>query len=923
MGPRRSSFVCFILFCALALCCAAPALALEPAGDGWYWQSPQPQGKLLNDVTFSDALNVWAVGDGGTVMHSPDAGATWSRVGVPSLEVLDAVVFADALHGWAAGGTDKDVDQEDSTDAHSGVILVTDDGGATWSVQRELTASGIADIAFLDVRNGWAVGTGGLLLRTVDGGRTWAEQPSGTTRNLLAVAFSDARHGCIGAAGGVVLYTSNGGETWRRGRAAISGVEGDVATLLARPDGTVWAGLGGRTVSGRFPRLARSTDGGRTWRIVPGPGIGYDIWGLAADGDRLLAVGPYAPPGPSQDTNPVSRVLVRGARGAWSPSIIGASAQLAAVASNGAGLLCAVGDGIVTSADRGRTWLGRSTHVLGVADIDMVSGSEGWMCGGISLLGGAAYEDPETAEGKLFHTADGVRWDERLRGEGVLLAVDFADAANGWVTGAGGLVKHTADGGRTWSDQQSGVECSLFYASAISPSVAWAAGIESSQFDLMSILIRTGDAGQTWSRVTIPRGFFGFTMDFPSATEGCMAGVVVTGGSLDPALLSTKDGGGTWDSLSLSDLLPGTTYPMALDFADSRHGWLACLDDATGLPSLLATSDGGDTWQMVAGSGAFGGEYISAIEFVGPLEGWAAGESLFHTTDGGTTWTRQVSGVTRQLTTIAAVDAAHVWAGGAGLISTVDAAGDVATPVTLSDVRGGWTRRAAAIHLTAADVGDSRPVSTEYRVDDGPWTTGLIPPRFSAPSDHSGDGMHTVEYRSTDAAGNVEPVQSVAVNIDTVRPVVRLGRCTIGSDGVLRLRMRVGDVSCPSVDWLAFKVTSLQGETFVTASYEGMRVTTNRWLTFEDEGWRYLRAGRYRISLRVRDRAGNTSVRRAKGILVVAPRRGGVGCAAGDADAPPVVRRVVAPPSSQETASAWRRARGAVGVLSRRLEIGD
>ena len=238
----------------------------------------------------------------------------------------------------------------------------------------------------------------------------------------------------------------------------------------------------------------------------------------------------------------------------------------------------------------------------------------------------------------------------------------------------------------------------------------------------------------------------------------------------------------------MSDLLPGTTYPMALDFADPRHGWLACLDDATGLPSLLATSDGGDTWQMAAGSGAFDGEYISAIEFVGPLEGWAAGESLFHTTDGGATWTRQVSGVTRQLTTIAAVDAAHVWAGGAGLISTVDAAGDVATPVTLSDVRGGWTRKAVAIHLTAADVGDSRPVSTEYRVDDGPWTAGLIPPRFSAPSDHSGDGMHTVEYRSTDAAGNVEPVQSVAVNIDTVRPVVRLGRCTIGSDGVLRLQ---------------------------------------------------------------------------------------------------------------------------------------
>ena len=84
MGPRRSALLVLAVLAALALCCAVPALALQPAGTGWYWQLPQPQGQLLNDVTFGDAQNVWAVGDGGTILHSSDAGVTWARQSAPT-----------------------------------------------------------------------------------------------------------------------------------------------------------------------------------------------------------------------------------------------------------------------------------------------------------------------------------------------------------------------------------------------------------------------------------------------------------------------------------------------------------------------------------------------------------------------------------------------------------------------------------------------------------------------------------------------------------------------------------------------------------------------------------------------------------------------------------------------------------------------
>ena len=37
-------------------------------GDGWCWQSPSPQGNPLRATWVSDANNLWAVGDAGTIV---------------------------------------------------------------------------------------------------------------------------------------------------------------------------------------------------------------------------------------------------------------------------------------------------------------------------------------------------------------------------------------------------------------------------------------------------------------------------------------------------------------------------------------------------------------------------------------------------------------------------------------------------------------------------------------------------------------------------------------------------------------------------------------------------------------------------------------------------------------------------------------
>ena len=92
--------------------------------------------------------------------------------------------------------------------------------------------------------------------------------------------------------------------------------------------------------------------------------------------------------------------------------------------------------------------------------------------------------------------------------------------------------------------------------------------------------------------------------------------------------------------------------------------------------------------------------------------------------------------------------------------STITPSADLASPQA-SDV---------TLTLSATDVRPGSGVaSIEYRVDGGDWAEGAevtVP----AAADHGNDGVHTVDVRATDAAGNIEDPQSVQVVIDTTAP---------------------------------------------------------------------------------------------------------------------------------------------------------
>jgi len=125
----------------------------------------------------------WLIGQGGLVMLTGDLGATWQTPPAELPEgIADQFDFA-ALEvrgpkAWIAGtpGTR---------------ILHSPDAGHSWTVFSTGQPLPIRALAFADDEHGWAVGEFGTILMTGDGGKTWMRQHCGGTRAALLGLFSE------------------------------------------------------------------------------------------------------------------------------------------------------------------------------------------------------------------------------------------------------------------------------------------------------------------------------------------------------------------------------------------------------------------------------------------------------------------------------------------------------------------------------------------------------------------------------------------------------------------------------------------------------------------------------------------------------------------------------------------------------------
>jgi photosystem II stability/assembly factor-like uncharacterized protein len=225
------------------------------------------QAGVFNDVAFTSANELVAVGALGLVMRSANGGLDWSTVPSGSSSSLYGVDFASATTGVAVG--------------QGGTILRSTDGGAAWSPIVSGTAVDLYAVRFAGATLGFAAGLDATLLRTTDAGLTWTPvsvsgAPAGDVMRRLA--FTSASTGVL-AAGSGLYRTTDGGATWA---AVAAGPFSDVAFRSAQVGIAVGGGRGA---------IALTSDGGLTWTGVVQP-ISVYLSGVAwADPTTVVAVG--------------------------------------------------------------------------------------------------------------------------------------------------------------------------------------------------------------------------------------------------------------------------------------------------------------------------------------------------------------------------------------------------------------------------------------------------------------------------------------------------------------------------------------------------------------------------------------------------------------------------------------------------------
>jgi hypothetical protein len=225
----------------LMLAPAMPARGAE--AEGWAWTArASGMAAWLHGVAHGSGLLV-AVGDGGTVLTSPD-GATWTdrtvsvgaaRAGGDLLGVAygggrfvavgtkgAVAASADGVR-WSAGSAGVSVQLSDVAYGGGLFVAVGDEGtvltsgdGKAWTARKSGTEVKLYGVTYGAGRF-VAVGYGGTVLSSTDGS-VWSSHSAGTTRFLSDVTYGAGNFLAVGE--GDTVATSADGSAWSVGRVA-------------------------------------------------------------------------------------------------------------------------------------------------------------------------------------------------------------------------------------------------------------------------------------------------------------------------------------------------------------------------------------------------------------------------------------------------------------------------------------------------------------------------------------------------------------------------------------------------------------------------------------------------------------------------------------------------------------------------------
>lgn len=526
------------------------------------------------------------------------------------------------------------------------IALCTGATGQKWVTQAPLPTANHLNTCFMtDSQNIFVGGFNGTLLFSSDGGATWKTAYQGLDGSdaFYQISFSTPLNGVALSSDNQNLRTTNGGLTWT----AIEGLTAQFREMEWVSPTVGFGGCGGA--------MFKTTDGGASFTLKSGDPTCPYIWGMDFKDGNVGIVGG----GIQGGSNGMFKTTNGGVT--WTRKYTGDCNTILYM--SGTEWLSIDRAVVIRSTNDGESWSQIGTCETGLGQMVKV-GNSGRLAG-VSVYGTVSISDN-----------GGVSWTTTLNPIGNFGVgewdIHFGDNLNGVVSGQGGTIYLTHDGGLTWQRITSG------FATGIKDLKMYDANLGVAVGDF-GYIMQTTNGGRFWNVMKPEHLGNTFTRGDLNCVSNFGRNSWFAAGQSGVAYRS-NDAGATWFSIGFPNL-PGDLEINSIKFTSELDGWVAGinLSDLHRREAIYQTHDGGFSWELndqgpigwaalevkspyawltdgydiIRSTNDFqtftfqtlpnlGIGTLSDLKFWNANEGWAVGPygTAYHTYNGGTTWTK-------------------------------------------------------------------------------------------------------------------------------------------------------------------------------------------------------------------------------------------------------------------------------------------